>query len=155
MKNQLRSSWIIGLSTAILSIGSILGAPAEAEEDNFLQEINQLWTERKYDEIRQLAEEHAPPENPTPEAFAVLFGYWLYIDPDKDHAVAALEQLMATIEMADPEGHEAINEFLIEFQDHAQEGLEALTEEQRDALHDLFPDRFPVDVILTLLTPDE
>jgi hypothetical protein len=86
-----------------------------------------------------------------PQAFAVLFGYYTYIESNHASAVQALDDLLALIENSNPMGFQAITEFKAELLQFPAEDLQPLTPEQLQHLHNLFPNKFPAYDLLFAL----
>ena len=126
-----------------------------AEEPTFIQQINTLWKAKNYNQILQLATTEATKEPPPFEAYAVLFGYYLYITANHEQAVQSLNNLLGILENTNPEGFHSVSDFKNDFLEVPGDQMQPPTPAELDGLHQLFPDDFPVkSLLLSILQPN-
>lgn len=125
---------------------------ARAEEPTFIQQVNTLWSAKNYGQILQLASAEAAKQPPPPEAYAVLFGYHVFITANHQQAVQALNQLAALLESSDPEGFQAVTEFKNEFLQAPSDQMQPPTTETLNGLHQMFPNEFPIKSLLLVIS---
>jgi len=85
---------------------------------------------------------------PPPEAYAVLFGYHLFISTNHEQALQALNGLPDKLENSDPSAFQAVTAFKNEFLQTPGEQMQAPSPAELNGLHQLFPDDFPVKSLL-------
>jgi hypothetical protein len=139
----------------LLSAVVLCPSVALAEDPTFIQQINAFWKARNYNQILQLATTESQKQPVPPEAYAVLFGYKLYIAANRQEAVQALNQLETLLQASDPEGFEAVNEFKNEFLQVAGDQMEPPTAPELNGLHQMFPNDFPIKTLLFSISKQE
>lgn len=124
---------------------------ATANEPTFIQQVNIHWRAKEYPQILQKATQAAAQQPPKTEAFAVLFGYYLYIDLNHTKAIQAINNLLAAIEHSNPKGFQAITEYKLQILQFPPGEARQLTTEQIQKIHELFPEEFPVKDLIFLI----
>lgn len=138
----------------VLIVISSLCVDAE-EKPTFIQQINTLWKAENYDQILQLATTEAAKQPPPPEAYAVLFGYHLFIAADHEQAVQSLNSLLAGLENTNSTGFQAVTDFKNDFLQVPSDQIQPTTSTELNGLHQMFPDDFPIRSLLLLISqPD-
>lgn len=126
-----------------------------SEKPTFIQQINTLWKAENYDQILQLATTEAAKQPPPPEAYAVLFGYHLFITANHEQAVQSLNSLLAELENTNSTGFQAVTDFKNDFLQVPSDQMQPPTSTELNGLHQMFPNDFPVKSLLLLISqPD-
>ena len=136
--------------SALIFITSLIISPVFAVE-TFIQEINNLWKTEDYQQLKQKATEQANLQPPNPEAFAVLFSYYTYVEFDHAKALLALNNLLVVLQPTNPSAFDSVTKFKAEFMSFPNESAPPLSPEALQHLHTLFPDSFPANALLLII----
>lgn len=139
----------------ICFIFGFTSATLAAEEPTFIMQVDTLWKAKNHGQILQLAAAEAAKQPAPPEAFVVLFGYYLFIAGDHGQAVLSLDSLVASLENTNPGGHQAALTFKNDFSQIPGDQTQPPGPEELDALHQMFPDEFPVKSLLLSISPPD
>jgi hypothetical protein len=135
----------------VLCLICLMGNVGASAEPTFIQHVNALWKAKNYSQILQLATTEAAKQPPPPEAYAVLFGYHLFITANHEQAVQSLNGLLARLENSNPEAFQSVTDFKNDFLQAPSDQVQPPTAEQLDGLHQMFPDDFPIRSLLLLI----
>lgn len=133
----------------LICVPSVLGGTPTP----FIKGINAHWKARRHSQILEEATTEAKKTPANPEAFVVLFGYHLSIAGNYEQAVGSLNRLAAAVSADDRSVVAGVEEYRKEFLQQPATGVSPPSQKQLDELHKLFPDEFPVNSLLILVTP--
>lgn len=126
-----------------------------SDNPTFIKQVNTLWKSKNYNQILQLATTEAVKQSPLPEAYAVLFGYHLFIAANHEQAVQSLNNLLIRLENTNSARFQAVTDFKNDFLQVPSDQMQPLTPVDLHGLHQMFPDDFPVKSLLLLISqPD-
>lgn len=121
-----------------------------AESVNIVDQVNILWRDEKYEDIFATANSQISNQEDPAEPLAILFGYYFYVSPDRNKALASLEQLALLFKEKAPAKYSAILSYKKTLFDIPPEGEES-SAQRLASLHQVFPNRFPITFLLMII----